>query len=96
MLVPTKKTASQTDSLVTFLNEALALDPEFMQAMASHRPRCNQALADHPNIQVGIARNGGFETSFVGLINGFLALQDEARLAVCYDETGRIIEFMRI
>jgi hypothetical protein len=81
---------------VAFLNEALALDSDFVQALVTHRPHCNQALADHPTIPVGKAEKGGFRTGFIGVLNGYLSSQEEAMLAGNFDENGRIIEFIRI
>jgi len=95
MLIPPKKGPSQTDDLAAFLNEVLASDPEFMRALVSHRPSCNQALADHPTIPVGKAEDG-YRTGFLGIVNGYLVSKDEALLAVSLDDAGRIIEFMRL
>lgn len=96
MSIPTKKGPSRTSDLVEFLNETLALDPDFVQALVTYRPPCNQALADHPTIPVGKAEQGGFKTGFIGVLNGYLSSQEEAMLAGNFDESGRIIEFIRI
>ena len=42
------------DHAIDILNEALSLDPQAIKDLVNARVACNEAMADHPTIQVGI------------------------------------------
>jgi len=44
---------AETDSIIAFMNELLELDRDCLSALVGYRVECNQALADHPSVQVG-------------------------------------------
>lgn len=71
------------DRMVEVLNSALEADREAIQkvVLGDHVP-CNEALADHPSIQVG---SGGVRT--LGLINGFSGTYPDG-----YGRIGAIVE----
>lgn len=60
----------ETDDLIRFLNDLLAVDREFVTALLNHRPTCNEALADHPSVQVS-ADSGVYRTGVLGVLNGY-------------------------
>lgn len=45
----------EAKDIVYFLNEAFKLDPEWVEALMSQRPYCNDEIANHPAIIVGDA-----------------------------------------
>jgi hypothetical protein len=57
------------EKIADLLNEALALDRPAVAALIANRVPCNEALADHPTIQVGV-QHGGFHVGLLGLLNG--------------------------
>ncbi len=58
--------------VVDLLNELIEIDREWMVAMFSHRPQCNQEVADHPEIQVAQYNPNVkvFNAGVLGLLNG--------------------------
>lgn len=65
------------EEVVQVLNEAVKLDPKAMYALVEARVPCNEALADHPTIQVsaydeqtGEPTPGQFKVGILGLLNG--------------------------
>jgi uncharacterized protein with von Willebrand factor type A (vWA) domain len=70
------KTQVTVDEVIEVLNEALRLDPQAMNELIAARIPCNEKLADHPTIQVGM-RNGGVTTiGPLGLLNGLFGVQE--------------------
>lgn len=57
-------------ALVRFLNDLLDLDRAAIGDLVNSRVPCNQALAVHPTVQVGVS-NGAFVVGLLGLLNGF-------------------------
>lgn len=92
-----------SDYLVVFLqvlNEAYAADPAAIHALICNRVPCNQALADHPTIQVEVNRVAAGESYAVGMlgvINGLVEATTGERVAVMWsdDDKGRCLGFTR-
>jgi hypothetical protein len=61
----------EANAVCTYLNELLAADPVFMNAIVNHRPECNTAVAEHPTLQVGMV-DGTYCAGLIGLLNGLL------------------------
>lgn len=55
---------------VELLNAMLAIDRAATESLVFGRVLCNQELADHPTVQVGLAADGGFEVGLIGVLNG--------------------------
>lgn len=55
--------------IVALLNGALELDRPAVAALVANRAPCNEALADHPTIQVN-AQHGGYFVGMLGVLNG--------------------------
>ena len=45
----------ETDRLIAFLNSLIEIDPYAMAELLTLRVPCNQAMADHPTVQVAAA-----------------------------------------
>jgi hypothetical protein len=76
----------ETDSLIAFLNELIAIDPYAIAELLITRVPCNQQLADHPTVQVASGKDGGgyifiapgtFRVGMLGILNGFCGKIDE-------------------
>lgn len=88
-----------TDELIAFLNELVALDRGWVQAMVEYRPPCNKAVADHPTVQVFTEP---FKAGLLGLLNGYCGAYDDGPDKGCgpiagqFDrETGELLGFVR-
>lgn len=55
------------------MNELTDLDRAAVAAMLSHRTPCNEALANHPTVQVA-SRNGGHDVGIMGVLNGLCGI----------------------
>ena len=77
---PREKMASP-HYVVDLLNEAAKLDPQAIRALVDTRVVCNQALADHPTIQVGPASEhdsgGPSVVGLLGILNGIFGTFDD-------------------
>lgn len=86
---------------VDVLNSALAADPEATAALVANRVACNQAMADHPTIQVRgydetetlSGEGDGFAIGLLGVINGLFGIDAEGwgAIAVVVEEDKRTI-----
>lgn len=85
--------------LVNYLNGLLFVDQQWVQLMVEARPRCNNALANHPTLQVANMNGGVFRAGLLGLLNGFCgAVEDGPRkgcgaIEACFDDVGKLISF---
>lgn len=78
-----RKSSVTVDDAIALLNEAVALDRPAMAALLANRVPCNDALADHPTIQVQ-AQHGGYHVGLLGIINGLFGVDDEGKGPICY------------
>lgn len=58
------------EHLVKCLNEYFQIDPEAIKALFAHRVPVNEALADHPTVQVRVDERA--TVSILGLLNGVI------------------------
>ena len=100
---------ADTNDLIAFLNSLVAIDPYAMAELLCIRVPCNQALADHPSVQVaaGGERSGytfiapnTFRVGMLGVLNGFCGTLDDGPrkgwgpIAAIYDD-GKLLRFER-
>jgi hypothetical protein len=86
---------TNTHEVVRILNEALATDVQAISALVAARVPCNEALADHPTIQVG-THDGVTKVGILGIINGFFGIGEDGYGAIeanLNQESGLIVEF---
>lgn len=88
------------DDVVNFLNEIALIDNTAISCLADDRVPCNEALAQHPTVQV--KRDGVYrKVGFLGIINGLLGTYDEGEhkgsgpITAEMDELGKIVYFRR-
>ena len=99
----------QIDEVVTFLNELVAMDEHFVRMLVNTRVPCNQAIADHPTVQVGDRTESNklllgdalerpWAAGFLGVLNGFFGI-DENGWGFIYMEvdqdSGEVKRFFR-
>jgi len=61
--------------MAAFLNTLLDADQSFVERLISHRLPCNEAIANHPSVQVG-NKGAGYEAGILGVLNGFFGVFD--------------------
>ena len=94
------------DNAIRVLNEALEADPGAVRRLMNMETDCNQAMADHPSIQVGAydkdtgdpTIGGPYWVRPLGLINGLFGTASDAWgfIAMNVRDDGSIAEFFRI
>lgn len=77
-----------------YLNELVDLDRHCMNALTTDHVRCNEALSDHPTVQVQPA-NSGFEVGMLGIINGLIGVDDKqwGYIVAVFDDDGGLVRF---
>jgi hypothetical protein len=91
------------DDVIAFLNELIALDNDAVVQTTLHRVACNQALADHPTVQVAPVYNefgaeiqGAYTVGFTGLINGLFGVGERGQGSIRYVmQDGELVRFER-
>lgn len=58
------------DDVIKLLNEIAELDRDAISSLLTIRFDCNEALADHPSVQVREEGDGRFSVSMLGILNG--------------------------
>lgn len=86
-------------TIVSLMNDLFALDREAVNDLVGHRVMCNEALANHPTVQVQ-TQDGYHEIGLLGILNGLCGVYEEGPKAQwgCIsaefdDQTGRLIGF---
>lgn len=81
---------------ITILNTILEADRGALQQLIDHRVLCNEALADHPTVQVG-AVNGEYCVGVLGVINGLFGVDERqwGFIAAEYNDAGQLERFRR-
>jgi hypothetical protein len=82
------------DSALVLLNACMALDPKAMHALIESRVPCNDALADHPTVQV-LSVDGQPHVGILGLINGLFGTDQVGRgpIAAVFGDDGKLASF---
>jgi hypothetical protein len=75
------------EEAIGFLNQMVLIDPDATRALVETRVPCNQAMADHPTLQVQVAPDESFLVGVLGLLNGIFGVDDEGwgPIAACYE-----------
>lgn len=81
------------DAAIEFINELIETDREAITALWQNRVPCNQALADHPTVQVG-EENGRFVVGLLGILNGLFGVDETGTGFIHFfidSETGALL-----
>lgn len=82
------------DDFLIVLNEAVTLDRNAVDMLCEHRVECNDALADHPTIQVAGLPGQIAHVGMIGIINGICERITGRRVAADYDTDGNLLKFV--
>lgn len=63
------------EEVVDFLNELLKIDSKAINELFNIRIPCNEALQDHPTVQV----NHKGEVGILGILNGLFGIQENGQ-----------------
>lgn len=99
----------EIDDVIDFLNDLVEKDEHFVRMLVRTRVPCNQAIADHPTVQVGersessklLLGDGAerpYEAGFLGVLNGLFGVdeKDWGFLYMAQEEgTGKVLRFFR-
>lgn len=85
--------------IIEYLNSLLEVDRSAIAALVANHVPCNQALADHPTVQVG-AQGGGHHVGLLGILNGLcgIRLDGFGYIGACFDEDpddGQIMNLVK-
>lgn len=64
------------DDVIELLNDAFGKDPNAMNDLVKTRVTCNDALADHPTIQVG-QFGDEYKVGLIGILNGIFGMAED-------------------
>jgi hypothetical protein len=94
--MPSPQMRSVLDA-VNLLNSALQCDPEAVRALLEHRVPCNNALADHPTIQVGDI-DGQRRVGILGLLNGIFGTDERGwgYIGAQFDDADKLTHFVNM
>jgi hypothetical protein len=87
------------EQLAFRLNQILAVDRHALQELCAQQVPCNEALAQHPTVQVRVGDgrllpNGAYRLSVIGLLNGLLPESAETgKFLMAIYQGGRLVEF---
>jgi len=86
------------DRIIDALNDFVASDREALHKLVETRVPCNQALADHPTVQVfGSALGEPPTVGLLGILNGIVGVDSDGWgfIAASFDDQGQLVKFMR-
>jgi hypothetical protein len=99
------------DQAIELLNQAVLTDREAIAALISNRVSCNEALANHPTIQVvaiinktracGKSEPGlnieRYEVGLLGILNGLFGIDENGWgfIVAHYDDSGTLLGFKK-
>ena len=74
--------------LVSFLNELLAVDESAVYSLMETRVICNEAMLNHPTVQVATDEADVPVVGILGILNGFVGVDEESYgyIEAVYDE----------
>jgi len=65
------------DETIDYLNGLLEADPEGISAFFSTRVACNEKMAQHPTVQVGVLNPDYYVFGAIGIFNGLFGIDED-------------------
>ena len=78
---------------INALNTMVEADREAIENLLNYRVECNEAMADHPTVQV-MADNHKFKVGLLGIINGIFGAKDGIGYIAFEYEDGKLVRFV--
>lgn len=91
-----KETVNAQD-VCDVLNEMLKLDKTCITALVNHREPCNDAIANHPTIQVQQYSGEISKVGLIGVLNGIFGIREDGMgaIAMVIEDDGSISGFKK-
>jgi hypothetical protein len=92
-----KKSVSVQDVL-ELLNEILEKDPECVQSLVNQRVKCNDAVANHPTIQVQKFKKDKYpKVGLIGILNCLFGMRADGMGPICASviKSGKILKILK-
>lgn len=85
------------DHIIITMNDLLGRDPKAVSALVETRVYCNEAVADHPTVQVGTDK-GKPTVGLLGILNGLCGTMADGTgyIAAEIGDDGRVSRFVRL
>lgn len=82
------------NSIVAFMNELVKADHEAITSLINNRVECNEALAQHPTIEVMLLDNK-YLVGLLGILNGICRTNDKSAGPICaaFEDNGNLAFF---
>jgi hypothetical protein len=86
------------DDAINLLNELLRIDKKAVEKVVFSRVECNEKVANHKSVQVGINEDdGGYEIGLLGILNGIFGVDSCGYGVICVEMTaGSIVRFRKL
>jgi hypothetical protein len=83
------------DDTIAFLNSLVELDRDAVTNLIKSRVECNESLARHPTVQVGVKDNNTYEVGILGIINGLFGIDEHGWgfIAATIDDEIGVVKF---
>lgn len=92
------KKSITSQEVVEFFNSLIVIDPGAIQTLINTRVQCNEAMTNHPTVQVVIVpRSIIHSVGMLGILNGMFGINENGWgcITVIFDdETGVIKKFV--
>lgn len=82
--------------IVAALNVIAQMDKSAMAAICCHYVQCNEALSDHPSVQVRPLPDAKYEVGFLGILNGLCGTHPgstEGYICAVFEADGSLARF---
>lgn len=91
------KTSITLDEAIVFLDSLVKIDASALCGLIEHRVLCNDALADHPTVQVGSPPGEPARVGVLGILNGLFGANEAGwgPIGANFDDDGRLTSFDR-
>lgn len=85
------------DHIIGLMNDLLDRDPKAITALTETRVYCNEAVADHPTVQV-VMDKGKSTVGLMGVLNGLCGTMPDGSgyIAAEVGDDGRVSRYVRM
>lgn len=85
----------ETDDIIAFLNSLVEVDSNAINLLVGTRVPCNEDMADHPTVQVGMGDSGLPVVGILGVLNGYCGIRSDYNgpIMAVFEDDGTLIRF---
>ena len=80
------------DDAIDFLNDLITLDKDAMTKLVDQKVTCNEGMAFHPTVQVGINEDKEYIVGMAGILNGLFGINTNkyGYITFVFGEDGKL------